>query len=170
MLPAAVAGLMKGTVAGRQGYLDACGNTGSPFPAAGSGPSAIWIADYSDLFFDGKAGDDEKALDLSQYVVTQVTEELVREALSRLHLFDRRAAVCLLSAPDGEEEACFCDRLAAICGRAENYIRTRLGIRLHYYITALYGPEAVPDEPSAIRAAYEEAAWGVEQLEGFKAE
>ena len=28
----------------------------------------------------------------------------------------------------------------------------------------------MPDEPSAIRAAYEEAAWGVEQLEGFKAE
>ncbi len=170
MLPAAVAGLMKGTVAGRQGYLDACREYGLAFSGSRFGAIGIWIADYSDLFFDGKAGDDEKALDLSQYVVTQVTEELVREACpAYICLIDGRL-YALLSAPDGEEEAVFADRLAAICGRAENYIRTRLGIRLHYYITALYGPEAATDEPFAIRAAYDEAAWGLEQLEGFKVE
>ena len=161
MLPAAVAGLMKGTVGpdGR-GTSTPAGNTGSPFPAAGSGPSASGLPITATSFSTARRGDDEKALDLSQYVVTQVTEELVREACpAYICLIDGRL-YALLSAPDGEEEAVFADRLAAICGRAENYIRTRLGIRLHYYITSLYGPEAVPDEPSAIRAAYEEAALG----------
>lgn len=170
MLPAAVAGLMKGTVSGRKGYLDACREYGLAFTGSRFGVVGIWIADYRDLFFDGRAGDDEKALDLSQYVVTQVTEELLREAYPAYICSIDGRLYALLSAPEGEEDTAFADRLAAICARAETYIRTRLGIRLHYYITALYGAADAPDEPSAIRSAYSEAAWGLEQLEGFHVE
>ena len=164
--------IMKGIVYSGEAFRGVCRDYGMTFDGDGFSVVGIDIRDYSNLFFDGKATQDEKTRELAEYVVISVTEEMIRESYTAYLSVSENRLYGVISVSAGQTEEEYQEKLCGICRRAETFIRERLGIRLQYYITGLYRiqPDGDADENAAlaIHQAYEEAQWGLEQVIGFE--
>jgi AraC-like DNA-binding protein len=161
--------IMKGTLYSGEAFRAACRDYDLQFSGSRFGVVGILMRDYTNLFFDGKAKKDEQTQDLAHYVIIQITEELLREQYDCYICVSEDRLYAVLSAGDAVLEEQYIETVCGICQKAEAYIRERLGILLTYYVTGLHGVPGDTDDaaPTSIRAAYDAAQWGLEQIEGF---
>lgn len=161
--------IMKGTLYSGDAFRAACRDYDMHFSGTRFGIVGIIVRDYSNLFFDGQAKQDEETQDLAHYVVIQITEELIREQFDGYICVSENRLYAVVSVPDSFAEKEYVETMCSICHKAETFIRERLGLVLTYYVTDLFGAAGDTDEniPAHIREAYEAAQWGLEQIEGF---
>lgn len=161
--------IMKGTLYSGDAFRAVCRDYDMHFSGMRFGVIGILVRDYSNLFLDGQAKQDEETLDLAHYVVTQITEELIREQFDGYICVSENRLYAVVSVPDSFAEEDYVETMCSICHKAEAFIRERLGLLLTYYVTDLFGMAGDTDEngPAHIREAYEAAQWGLEQIEGF---
>lgn len=129
----------------------------------------ISIKDYSNLFLDGKSNKQDDALDITMFAVASVAGELLEECGSTYTCnYDGRVWVVVSPMPrKGVTEHDITQKLRNCCERSEVFLREQLGVLTTYCYSRLS-----PENSSAaeISAAYREALWGVEQIEGFNLE
>lgn len=161
--------IMKGTLYSGDAFRAACRDYDMVFSGTRFGIVGIIIRDYSNLFFEGQAKQDEETQALAHYVVIQITEELIREQFDGYICVSEDRLYAVVSVPDSFAEEDYVETMCSVCHKAETFIRERLGLLLTYYVTDLFGTAGDRDEnaPGYIRDAYEAAQWGLEQIEGF---
>ncbi len=161
--------IMKGTLYSGDAFRAACRDYDMQFSGTRFGVIGILVRDYSNLFFDGQAKQDEETQDLAHYVIIQITEELIREEFDGYICVSENRLYAVVSVPDSFAAEEYVETACSVCHKAETFIRERLGLLLTYYVTDLFGKAGDPDEqiPGSIRSAYEAAQWGMEQIEGF---
>lgn len=166
-----MARMLRGSLHSDQAFEAACADYDMAFSSKQFSVVGILLRDYQNLFLDGKADESEQTQELAYFVVTSVTEELLREYCDAYLCQMDTCLYAILSPkaalPDAECEA-FTARIREICGRAEAFIRERLGILTTFYVSSIY--TARKTGMWGIHLAYEEVQWGMEQIEGFRLE
>lgn len=166
LLSSSLVRTMKGTLYSEEAFRMACTDYGLKFEGKRFAAVGILIRDWHNLFFDGKAANDEKTQELAQYVTISVTEELIRESFTGYLCAADGRIYAVLSVPDEMSEKEYQEKIWGICAKAESFIRERLGLLLCYYMSGLYDSEE-GTAPESIRRSYEEVQWGLEQVIGF---
>ena len=161
--------IMKGTLYSGEAFRAVCRDYDMHFSGTRFGVVGIIVRDYSNLFFDGKAKQDEETQGLAHFVIIQITEELIRESFDVYICVSEDRLYGVVSVPDSFPAEEYIETMAGICHKAETFLRERLGLILTYYVTDLFGKAGDTDgsEPTSIRQAFEAAQWGLEQIEGF---
>ena len=161
--------IMKGTLYSGEAFRAVCRDYDMHFSGTRFGVVGIIVRDYSNLFFDGQAKQDEETQGLAHYVIIQITEELIRESFDVYICVSEDRLYGVVSVPDSFPAEEYIETMAGICHKAETFLRERLGLILTYYVTDLFGKPGDTDgsEPTSIRQAFEAAQWGLEQIEGF---
>ena len=116
------------------------------------------------------AGDQDNAEDdaLLRFLITSVTEEIVRESADCYACAWEEDLYCLVAPRDGTPAEDFERCMQSICAQAQVFILQRAGIRVSYYVGALQ--EGAADAAEAVRRAAADVLWGVEQANGFLVE
>ncbi len=161
--------VMKGTLYSGEAFRAVCRDYDMHFSGTRFGVVGILVRDYSNLFFDGQAKQDEETQALAHYVIVQITEELIREKFDVYICVSEDRLYGVVSVPDSFPAEEYIETMAGICHKAETFIRERLGLILTYYIADLSGKAGDPDDsiPTSIRQAFEAVQWGLEQIVGF---
>lgn len=148
-------------------FAKVCSDNLMQFPSDRFAVVGISIKDYSNLFLDGKSDKQEDALDITMFAVASVAGELLEECGSVYTCrYDGRVWAVVSPLPGkGITEHDIANELRSCCERSEIFLREQLGISTTYCYSRLSPENSGTDE---ISAAYREALWGVEQIEGFK--
>jgi len=128
----------------------------------------IIIKDYSNLFFEKATTDDEETTELVYFIVTSITEELVREKYDAYICRDEGNLYCIASLKEpasGDKLKLHTNKVMQICEKCEAIIREKFGIILSYYVSNIYSDKN--NDIKSISQGYQEIQWGFAQIESF---
>ena len=163
--------MLMGSLHSDQAFQAACADYDLHFSTSQFGVIGIELRDYSNLFLEGHADESEETLELAGYVVTSVTEELLREFCDGYVCSLEGSLYAILSPRElvpAEEMEKFLERIREICLKAETFLRERMGICVSFYISGLQTGRK--SGMTGIHQAFQETVWGMEQMEGFRLE
>lgn len=147
-------------------FAKACAEYSLHFSSERFAVVGIAIRDYSNLFLDGKSNKEKDTLDIAIFAVSSVAGELLEECGSTYicrHDGKIWAVVSPLPAKGVTEQDISC-QLRNCCQRSEMFLREQLGINTVYCFSRL---SPASGGAAGIASVYQEALWGLEQIEGY---
>lgn len=159
--------LLLGELGDEENFSQICWKHGLNFPSNRFAVAGVAIRDYSDLFFDKKASQEKDAFDVALLAVNSIVGELLDECGGAYLCRHEGRLWAILSPIPLKEEEDFHQAALSACEKSETFLREQLGIRACFYISRLSKTSQPAD---AIRAAYQQAKWGLEQMESYSIE
>lgn len=160
--------MLQGSIYSNQAFNTICADYDIIFSTNQFLLIGILIRDYSNVFFEETTTDDEETTELMYFIVTSITEELVREEYDAYICRDEGNLYCIASlkalATDDDMKL-HKKKLIQICQRCEAFIRKKFGIILSFYVSEPYADKH--SNIKSISRGYKEVQWAFEQIEGF---
>ena len=160
--------MLHGSVYSNQAFNTICADYDIVFSTNQFLLIGILIKDYSNLFFEEATTDDEETTELVYFIVTSITEELVREEYDAYICRDEGNLYCIASLKEpasGDKLKLHINNIMQICQRSEAIIREKFGIILSYYVSNIYSD--INNNIKSIAQGYQEIKWGFAQIESF---
>lgn len=148
----------------REEFSQACAEHGLYFTSDRFMVVGIAVCDVNHLFFDDKALKNRReSLELGLFTVNSVAEELLNQCGSAFTCRYEGKIWAIVSPPrqDGMD---FHGQVVESCQRAEVFLREQMGISARFYVSEL---SKQAQKSSGIHAAYQNARWGLEQIESY---
>lgn len=143
-------------------FGESCASLGLSFSSSRFLVIGIAIKNYDNLFLDHRFSEDKDLALFSVYSV--ISENLEENFSSAACRYEKRIWAIVSLCPDSDESSAL-QSLQDICTFSEAFLREKLGIPTWIFISNIYSPDAY-----AISRAYQEALWGLEQLEAYNVE
>lgn len=159
--------LLLGELGNEENFSQLCWKHGLHFPSNRFAVAGVAVRDYGDLFFDKKASQGKDAFDVALLAVNSIVGELLGECGGAYLCRHEGRLWAILSPIPLRDEEDFHQAALSACERSEAFLREQLGVKTCFYVSRLSKSSQPAD---AIRAAYQQAKWGLEQMESYSIE
>lgn len=140
-------------------------DSGLNFSAPAFALVGIVIRSFSNLFFDKKFAQDRDAFEVAIVAVNSISGELLEKAgPCCLCQHDGKLWALVTPGPWWKEPGSFFAAVREACVSSEAFARERLGIDTYYYVGQA---SSKPGRPGKVHKAFQEARWGLEQMESY---
>lgn len=148
----------------KEDFSGVCGEHGLHFLSDRFAVVVAAIKDSSHLLFGEMESRKMESVDISLFAISSVTEELLGEIGSAFACRQEGKIWILVSPPRQESQEEFHGRVLEACEKAESFLREEMGIHIRIYVSDL---SRTAQKSSGIHIAYQNAHWGMEQIESY---
>lgn len=151
----------------KEEFTQVCGDHGLHFTSDRFLVVGIAIRSEDHLIFDEKAFQKKReSVEVGLFVVNSVAEELLNQWGSAYTCRYEGKIWAVVSPPRQEALDCH-GKIMEICRKAEEFLLEQMGISVWIYVSEL---SKLSQKSSGISVAYQNARWGMEQIESYKIE